>query len=137
MLFRSGVAFWLVTQPWKRWSGCVVPGSAAPPAPPSLGSSASPSRPALSDGEGLHEPLGGCGEDLQDVVALLSRGRDDRSEERENPRALEGPEAAGDLHLDLHHPQILFGEIVGEGHVEVSEETQGFGFELLDRKSVV
>src|SRR6202521_3382693 len=80
----------------------------------------------LSDSERLHEPLGGRGEDLQDVAALLSRGRDDRPEERENLRALEGPEAAGDLHLDLHHPQILFGEVVGEGHVEVGEETQRF-----------
>src|SRR5271163_4877203 len=72
----------------------------------------------LSDGEGLHEPLGGRGEDLQDVETLLPRGRHDGPEERENPRALEGPEAAGDLHLDLHHPQISFGEVVGEGHVE-------------------
>ena len=85
----------------------------------------------LSDGERLHEPLGGRGEDLQDVETLLPRGRHDGPEERENPRALEGPEAAGDLHLDLHHPQILFGEVVGEGHVEVGEETQRFGFELL------
>src|SRR5277367_501473 len=74
--------------------------------------------PRLSDGEGLHELLGGRGEDLQDVETLLPRGRHDGPEERENPRALEGPEAAGDLHLDLHHPQILFGEVVGEGHVE-------------------
>src|SRR5271154_4761848 len=85
----------------------------------------------LSDGERLHEPLGGRGEDLQNVETLLPRGRHDGPEERENPRALEGPEAAGDLHLDLHYPQILFGEVVGEGHVEVGEETQRFGFELL------
>src|SRR5271155_6164198 len=56
--------------------------------------------PRLSDGEGLHELLGGRGEDLQDVETLLPRGRHDGPEERENPRALEGPEAAGDLHLD-------------------------------------
>src|SRR5271155_5757540 len=83
------------------------------------------------DGEGLHEPLGGRGEDLQDVVALLPRGRDYGSEEREKPRALQGPETAGDLHLDLHHPQILFGEVVGEGHVEIGQEPQRFGFELF------
>src|SRR5277367_5612460 len=53
----------------------------------------------LSDGERLHEPLGGRGEDLQNVETLLPRGRHDGPEERENPRALEGPEAAGDLHL--------------------------------------
>src|SRR5271156_41358 len=50
----------------------------------------------LSDGERLHEPLGGRGEDLQNVETLLPRGRHDGPEERENPRALEGPEAAGD-----------------------------------------
>ena len=43
----------------------------------------------LSDGERLHEPLGGRDEDLQDVETLLPRGRHDGPEERENPRALE------------------------------------------------
>ena len=84
----------------------------------------------LSDGERLHEPLGGRGEDLQDVETLLPRGRHDGPEQRENPRALEGPEAAGDLHLDLHHPQISFGEVVGEG-TSKWVRIAAFGFELL------
>jgi len=83
------------------------------------------------EGEGLHEPLGGRGEDLQNVVALLPGGRDDGPEKRENARALEGAETAGDFHLDLPSSSILFGEVVGEGHVEVGEEPQRLGFELL------
>jgi len=47
-------------------------------------------------------------------------------------RAFEGSETARDFHFDLHHPQVLFGQIVGEGHVEVSHEPQGFGFERLE-----
>ena len=41
----------------------------------------------------------------------------------------EGSERPGDFHLDLHHPEVLFGQIVGEGHVEIGEEAQRFGFE--------
>jgi hypothetical protein len=33
-----------------------------------------------SDGEGLHERLGGSLEDLENIVTLLSSGRDDGSE---------------------------------------------------------
>src|ERR1700722_4442488 len=107
------------------------PANSAPRSSRRRSSASSAWPPRLSDGEGLHELLGGRGEDLQDVAALLPRGRHDGPEERENPRALEGPEAAGDLHLDLHHPQVLFGQVVGEGHVEIGEETQRFGFESL------
>src|SRR5271168_1646891 len=108
-----------------RRRGIAAFGAAAfrPAEPASSSRSSGRGSGRLSDGERLHEPLGGRGEDLQNVETLLPRGRHDGPEERENPRALEGPEAAGDLHLDLHHPQILFGEVVGEGHVEVGEET--------------
>ena len=38
--------------------------------------------------------------------------------------ALDGAEASGDLHLDLHHAPALFGNVVGEGDGRVVEETQ-------------
>ena len=57
------------------------------------------------------------------ICRMLKRcflaGPDHRPEERENLRAFEGAETARDLHLDLHHPQILFSQVVGEWHVEV------------------
>ena len=36
-----------------------------------------------------------------------------------------------DFHLDLHHPQVLLGLIIGEGDGEVSEESQDVAFELV------
>ena len=74
---------------------------------------------------------GGRREDLEDVEAVLSRGRDDRAEARENLSALQGSERAGDFHPDLHHPRVLFGQIVGEGDVEIGQEAQRFGFEEM------
>jgi hypothetical protein len=62
------------------------------------------------------------GEDFQDIVSLFSRGRDDGSEGGKGLRAFEGSERAGDFHFHFHHPQILLGQIVGEGNVEVDEE---------------
>ena len=43
-----------------------------------------------------------------------------------------------DFHLDLHHPQVLLGLIIGEGDGEVSEESQDVAFELVqpDQKIV-
>jgi hypothetical protein len=41
-------------------------------------------------------------------------------------------EAAGDFGLRLHHPQILFGEVVGEGNGEIGEESEGRLFEGLE-----
>jgi hypothetical protein len=43
--------------------------------------------------------------------------------------ACEGSKGARDFHFDLHHPEVLFGQVVGEGHVEIGEEAQGFGLE--------
>ena len=45
--------------------------------------------------------------------------------------AFEGSKAPRDFHFDLHHPEVLFGQIVGEGRVEVIKETQRFDFERL------
>src|SRR5580700_10923347 len=47
----------------------------------------------------------------------------------EDLSTVEGSEGPGDFYFDLHHPEVLFGQIVGEGHVEIGEEAQRFGFE--------
>ena len=44
---------------------------------------------------------------------------------------LERPEGSGDFHFDLHHPEGLFGQVVGEGDVEVDEEAQDIVFESV------
>ena len=72
-----------------------------------------------------------CGEGLEDVPALFSRGGYDGADAGEGSRAGHGSEAAGDFHLDLHHPQVALGLIVGEGDGEVIEESQDIGFELV------
>ena len=72
-----------------------------------------------------------CGEGLEDVPALFSRGGYDGSDAGEGARAGHGPEAAGDFHLDLHHSHVPLGLIVGEGHGEVVEESQDIAFELV------
>ena len=67
----------------------------------------------------------GKGERLVDVEALLSGRRNHGSEAGEVGGALRGSEAAGDFGLHLHHPQVLFGEVVGEGNREIGEEPEG------------
>ncbi len=62
---------------------------------------------------------------------MFSRGRNDGSQAREDLSALEGSKGSGDFHFDLHHPEILFGQIVGEGRVEIGEEAPRFDFERL------
>ena len=44
---------------------------------------------------------------------------------RSRRRLAEFLEAAGDFGLHFHHPQILFGEVVGEGNREIGEEPEG------------
>jgi hypothetical protein len=83
-------------------------------------------------GDGSHDLIAGCGEDVEDIAALFSGGRNDGSEGDENPRPFEGSEAPRDLHSDLHHSQVLLGQVVGERHVEVGHEPQGLGFERLE-----
>ena len=36
----------------------------------------------------------------------------------------EGSESAGDFHFDPGHPDVLFGQVVGERDVEVDEEAE-------------
>ncbi len=79
----------------------------------------------------MDEGGGGCGEGMEDVPALLSRGGDDGAEAGEGPRAGRGSEAAGDFHLDLHHPQVPLGLVVGEGDGQVIEESQDIAFQLV------
>src|SRR5574337_1763342 len=78
------------------------------------------------------EPFGGEGEGFEDVEALLSGRRDHRTQAREVFGALEGSESAGDFDLHFHHPQILLGEVVGEGNGEVDEEPEGRLLEGLE-----
>ncbi len=67
----------------------------------------------------------------EDVPTLLSRGGYGGAEVGEGPGAGHCSEAAGDFYLDLHHPQIALGLIVGEGDGEVIAETQHIAFELV------
>src|ERR1700747_2960722 len=57
-------------RPPSQWPRSVLPNS-APRSSRRRSSASSAWPPRLSDGEGLHELLGGRGEDLQDVAALL------------------------------------------------------------------
>ena len=51
--------------------------------------------------------------------------------------ALGGAEAAGDFHFHFHHPERLFGEIVGEGNFEVDQEAQHVVFESVQAKQQI
>ncbi len=53
---------------------------------------------------------------------MLSDCRDDGSDVSKDLRTLEGAEGSRDFHAQLHHAQVLFGLIVGEGHCEVRKE---------------
>ena len=53
---------------------------------------------------------------------MFSDRRDDGSDVSEDLRTLEGAEGSRDFHAQLHHAQVLFGLIVGEGHCEVRKE---------------
>ena len=56
---------------------------------------------------------------------MFSDRRDDGPNISEDLRALEGAESSRDLHAQLHHAQVPFGLIVGEGNCEVRKETLG------------
>ena len=88
-------------------------------------------RLAAVKSDGLAEGGWICGEGLEDVPTLFSRGGYDGSDASEGARAGHGSEAAGDFHLDLHHSQVPLGLVVGEGDGEVSEELQDIAFELV------
>ena len=55
---------------------------------------------------------------------MFSGRRDDGPEVCEDLRTLECAECSGDFHAHLHHAQVLFGLIVGEGDREVGDEPQ-------------
>ena len=55
---------------------------------------------------------------------MFSGRRDDGPEVCEDLRTLEGAERSRDFHANLHHAQVLFGLIVGEGDREVGDEPQ-------------
>ena len=77
------------------------------------------------------QSIGGEGQGLEDVEALLSGGRDHGAQAGEVDCALRGFEAAGDFGLHLH-PHIPFGEVVGEGNREIGEEPEGRVLEGLE-----
>lgn len=69
------------------------------------------------------------GEELNDIlehVALMfAGGRDIAADAGEDLGALERAKGSGYFLLDFHHAKILFGLIVGEGDLEIIEESQG------------
>src|SRR5215216_2005523 len=58
-------------------------------------------------------------------MALLARGREVAPHAAEAPRPVFGPGAARDLPLHLHHPEVSFRPVGGEGHREVTHEAEG------------
>src|SRR5258708_13590579 len=87
--------------------------------------------------EPLEEVAGFCEEGLRDIPTLLACGRDDGAKAGEGVGAGHGAETAGYFHLDLHHPQVLLGQIVGEGNGEVIDEAQDIGFELMQSPQAI
>src|SRR4051812_24319162 len=74
--------------------------------------------------EALNQLPGIAGQGLEQVPALLSRGREERADHGEVLGTSLGAEAAGDLLPQLHHPPVALHQIVGEGHPWVSEKAQ-------------
>src|SRR3954465_12118856 len=74
--------------------------------------------------EARNQVLGIAGQGLEQVPALLPRGREERADHGEVLGASLGAEAAGDLLPQLHHPPVALHQIVGEGHPWVGEEAE-------------
>ena len=55
---------------------------------------------------------------------MFSDRRNDGPNISEDLRTLEGAEGSRDFHAQLHHAQVPFGLIVGEGNCEVRKEPQ-------------
>ena len=55
---------------------------------------------------------------------MFSECQNDGPNISEDLRALEGAESSRDFHAQLHHAQVPFGLIVGEGNCEVRKEPQ-------------
>ena len=68
--------------------------------------------------------------DLQDVAALLSRGRQVAADASELLRALKRAETARDFEAELDHADIPFRQIVGERNLVVMKKRQHGGFML-------
>ena len=66
----------------------------------------------------------GLGQGVEDLEPLLSGCRDHGSDCGEGLCAVEGAEGARDFHAQLHHAQVPFGLIVGEGDCKVGDESQ-------------
>src|SRR4051812_7892662 len=74
--------------------------------------------------EALNQLPGIAGQGLEQVPALLSRGREERADHGEVLGTSLGAEAAGDLLPQLHHPPVALHPIVGEGHPWVGEKAE-------------
>ena len=61
-------------------------------------------------------------QDQQRVHLVLARGRDVGAHGKERLRAMKGAPAAGDLLLQLHHPQVALCLIVRKRHAQVDQE---------------
>src|SRR3954462_2862103 len=74
--------------------------------------------------EARNQVLGIAGQSLEQVPALLPRGREKRADHGEVLGTSLGAEAAGDLLPQLHHPPVALHQIVGEGHPWVGEKAE-------------
>jgi hypothetical protein len=61
---------------------------------------------------------------MEEIGALLMHGGEVGTDGAEGVGVVFGSEAAGDFLFDLGHAHGLLGEIVGEGNVVVSGESQ-------------
>src|SRR5208283_2244396 len=77
------------------------------------------------------------GERSQHIPALLFGGREQRPDDPEISRSVLGAKAAGDLLLQLHHPTIAFGLVVGERHGGIGQEAEHILFAGAQTKQEV
>ena len=66
--------------------------------------------------------ISGVAERTRRMLKPCFRAVETTDRRRANTGPFQGSEQAGDFHPDLHHPQVLFGQIVGEGDVEIGEK---------------
>src|SRR5215210_9207774 len=74
--------------------------------------------------EARNQVLGIAGQGLEQVPALLPRGREKRADYGKVLGTSLGAEAAGDLLPQLHHPPVAVHQIVAERHSWVGEKTE-------------
>ena len=68
---------------------------------------------------------------LKNIETLFSGGGNEGTDDGENFCALQCPETARDFLPDFHHPQVAFGQVVGERHIGIMPEPQHIFPELL------